>query len=172
MNNLLQSITKENIITICIILGVIATILVIIKLIVNKKRQPRYFVKDKLLTATEIKYYDAIRSVVGNSFLVFPQINLASVIDKEGGTNFRNELFRNIDFAIFDYDFHPLVLIEINDNTHFRKDRIERDQKVLSICKKAGIPLVTFWVKDGLNVNYIANTLHSALRYQINRQKG
>ena len=171
MNNLLQSITKENIITLCVILAVVATVLLVIKFIVNKKRQPRYFVKDKLLTATEIKYYDAIRSVVGNNFLVLPQINLASVIDKEGETNFRNELFRNIDFAIFDYDFHPLVLIEINDNTHFRKDRIERDQKVLSICKKAGIPLVTFWVKDGLDVNYIANTLHSALRYQLSRKK-
>ena len=73
MNNLLQGITKENIITICVILGVIASILIIIKLIVNKKRQPRYFVKDKLLTATEVKYYDAICSVVGNNFLVFPE---------------------------------------------------------------------------------------------------
>ena len=60
--------------------------------------------------------------------MVLPQVNLASVIDKKGDSNFRNELFRNIDFGVFNKDFKPLVLIEINDNTHFRKDRIERDK--------------------------------------------
>ena len=36
MNNLLQSITKENIITLCVILAVVATVLLVIKFIVIK----------------------------------------------------------------------------------------------------------------------------------------
>ena len=170
LNCILTGITKQNLIIITSVLLAIAILLLLIKYLVKKKNEPRYYVKDALLTATEIKYYNVIRSVIGDDFLVYPQINLASVIDKKGGNNFRNELFRNIDFAIFDYNFRPLVLIEINDNTHFRKDRIERDEKVAVICKKAGIPLITFWVKDGINEDYIAKQLNTAIRYYNKRK--
>lgn len=149
------------------ILGVAVGIFIlflIIRYLYKLKKQPKYFLKDSLLTKTEIAYYDVIRALLGEEYLVLPQINLASVIDKQGGGNFRSELFRNIDFGIFDFNFKPILLIEINDNTHLRKDRIERDKKVNKICKKAGVELVTFWVKDGFNVNDIRKKLYSALR--------
>ena len=39
---------------------------------------------------------------------IHPQLNLNSVIDKISNTKYRNELFRNIDFAIFDKDYSTL----------------------------------------------------------------
>ncbi|MBQ9756547.1 MAG: DUF2726 domain-containing protein [Clostridia bacterium] len=160
---LLTGENQGHIIAVITAVIIIAVILLSIKVIFAKKNKAKYFVKESLLTPTEIKYYDIIRSIIGNNFLLLPQINLASVIDKKGGSNFRSELFRNVDFGIFDYDFHPIALIEINDNSHFRKDRIERDEKVLDICKRAKIPLVTFWVKDGINYNQMAKQLYVAI---------
>lgn len=131
--------------TAAIILALLV-IFCLILIIAKKLKQPKYF-KKPYLTPTEIKYYEVLSRIIGNGYYIYPQINLAAVIDKKGG-NGRTELFRNADFGVFDFDFNLLLLIEINDASHLRKDRIERDEKVARICKKAGVPLVTFWTKD------------------------
>ena len=130
----------------------------------KKRKEPKYTAKDALLTPTEIKYYDLISEMIGNRYLFFPQINLASIINKESDNNSRTDLFRNIDFGVFDYNFKPILLIEINDNSHFRKDRIERDEKVAKILKKAKLPLLTLWVKDGIDPAEI----YKKLSYYLN----
>lgn len=155
---------KSDIFKVLIFIIITAIILLVIKVLYQKKKEANYFAKDRLLTTTEIKYYDLLRSLINEDFLILPQINLASVIDKQGGSNFRSELFRNVDFGVFDYNFRPLFLIEINDNTHFRKDRKERDKKVNEICKKAGLPILTLWVKDGINAQEINKKIQSILR--------
>ena len=136
-------------------------VFVVIKLVFGKK-SPAYFLKDSLLTQTEINYYNVLNACFGEDYLILPQINLASVIDKQGG-GYRSELFRNADFGIFDKNFRPILLIEINDNTHLRRDRIERDKKVNLICKKAHIQLVTFWTKDGFDRETVYRTIRKYL---------
>ena len=67
-------------------------------------------------------------------------MNLASVIQKEN-TKYRTELFRNIDFGIFNKDFELLLLIELNDKSHIQRNRKIRDRKVKNILKECNIPL-------------------------------
>lgn len=161
MNNLLASPAYYIIIGIAIAVVVTIILFVIVKLL-EKKREPHYYLKDSLLTPLEIEYYKVLDDYFGKDYRILPQINLASVIDKEGG-GFRTELFRNADFGIFDMNFRPILLIEINDNTHFRKDRQERDASVALILKKAHIPLVTFWTKDGIDRKRIYNEIRKYL---------
>ena len=144
-----------------IIVAITIAIIFIIKAF-TKKKAARYVLKDSLLTPTEMEYYIVLEKFFGRDYKVLPQINLASVIDKIG-EGFRTELFRNVDFGIFDQGFRPIVLIEINDNTHTRKDRIARDEKVNMIAKKAHIPLVTFWTRDGIDQQYIYQTIKKYL---------
>ena len=144
------------------IAAVITIALVFAVKLLQKKRESRYFLKSSLITACELEYYKILDSYFGKDYRIIPQVNLASVIDKEG-QGFRTELFRNVDFGIFDYNFRPILLIEINDNSHFRKDRQERDESVALITKKARIPLVTFWTKDGIDNKYIYNTIKKYL---------
>ncbi len=160
MNNLLTLTTPQIIaIAFCIIITAIIIIFVKLK---DKKKVASYSLKDSLITASEREYLFVLQAYFGNDYIILPQVNLASIIDKQG-EGFRNELFRNVDFGIFDFNYRPLVLIEINDNTHFRKDRQERDLKVQEICKKAKIPLVTFWVKDGIDSEKIYKTIKKYL---------
>ena len=52
---------------------------------------------------------------------IVPQVNLASIIDKVSDSRFHNELFRNIDFGIFNADYSKLLLlIELNDESKQR----------------------------------------------------
>lgn len=125
--------------------------------------QPVYTAKDSIMTECERGFFEAIRKIVEPAYTVQPQVNLASVVNKESQSRYRNELFRNIDFGIFDRDYRLRVLIEINDQTHTTQDRRERDQRVKAICDEAGIPLVALWTKYGINEGYIRERLAAHL---------
>ena len=107
------------------------------------------------MTATEIKFFHAIKDGTPKGYVVLPQINLATIINRSDDHKYQNELFRNIDFVIFDLETNPIVLIEINDNSHKEKDRWIRDRKVESICHEADLPIITLWTDYGINSDYI-----------------
>lgn len=157
------SLNRDQIIAIIVCSVALILFVLVLKLIRQFKNKPVYEVKESLLSATEIEYYRVLDSLLGGNYLIYPQINLATVIDKKRPKGFRTELFRNADFGVFDFNFRPLLLIEINDNSHLRKDRAERDESVNEICKNAKLPIVTFWVKDGINIEKMRKQLKKYL---------
>lgn len=122
-----------------------------------------YALRNRLVSANEQGYYTAIQAALPPGYHVYPQINLAAVIERTDHARFCNELFRNVDFLITDGNFTPKIAVEINDRTHYRADRQERDKKVRRICKEAGLPLVTLWTSYGVQPDYIQKRLTKAL---------
>lgn len=122
-----------------------------------------YKLKPSLMTGTEREYFEAIKRCLPNGYLIQPQVNLASIIERTDNTRYHNELFRNIDFCITDTDYKPIVLVEINDETHNQPDRKRRDAKVKQICTEAGIAIVTFWTRFGVKPNYIRSRIEQAI---------
>ena len=91
---------------------------------------------------------------------IVPQVNLASVIQKVSDSRFNTELFRNIDFGIFNADYSKLLLlIELNDESHNEYHRKKRDIKVHDICNKAGIKLITFYTKYSNEKEYVKSII-------------
>ena len=129
--------------------------------------QKIYTAKDSIMTDCEMKFFNVIKKIIGTQYSIQPQINLASVIDKTSHEKYRNELFRNIDFGIFDESYRLVVLIEINDQSHTQYDRRVRDARVADICKEAGLPLITFWTYYGVNEQYIRGRLSEYLALKI-----
>jgi len=122
----------------------------------------KIYSKKKLLTDTEIIFYNYLIKL-DQKYIVLPQINLASIVSKNiGRITYQNELFRNIDFCIFDENFEVLLAIEINDNTHKDYRRKIRDNKVKKILEECGIELLTY------NVQY-QNTEESVLERTLNK---
>ena len=72
---------------------------------------------------------------------MLPQIVLSSLVDKVTNTSYRNELFRVVDFVMFDGEYNPVCAVELNDASHNRADRKERDQKVKEILESARIAI-------------------------------
>lgn len=122
-----------------------------------------YEPKKRLITKNEQGFFDALREIVPQGYHVFPQINLAAFLEKVDNSAYHNELFRNVDFLITDGEFAPKIVVEINDNTHHKWERRQRDEKVSAICADAGIPLVTFWTNYGVNRPYIEKRIREAL---------
>lgn len=129
------------------------------------------YVKKPLLTERErVLYHKTLASIELFGFRVIPQVNLATIIDKVNNEKYRNELFRNIDFGIFDKEFNPLLLVEFNDSSHNRPDRRSRDNKVKNITEQAGIKLITFWTKYPNELIYVHKRILDELN--INAKPG
>ncbi len=123
----------------------------------------------QLMSEYEKYFFNILTENFSDTYLIMPQVNLATIINKikDYPKQYQNELYRNIDFGIFDKQtMQPLLLIEINDKTHERKDRIKRDIKVKEICNKANIDLITFYSKFDNKKEYIINRVTSELQKQ------
>ncbi len=134
-----------------------------INCISNPETDLIYELKSSLLSPIEKEYFRCIRSVLPEGYSVYPQINLASIINRTDIHTFQNELFRNIDFGIFDKDLKPVFLIEIQDNTHLNVERKNRDSKIKNICEEAGIAIVEFWNVNKVDMEEVSTKISEAL---------
>ena len=101
---------------------------------------------------------------------IVPQVNLVSVVEKvSNNSRFNTELFRNIDFGIFNADYSKLLLlIELNDESHNNSHRKKRDIKVHDICNKTGIKLITFYTKYSNEKEYVKGRIVKELNLTSN----
>ena len=115
------------------------------------------YTKRQLMTNYERYFYDILVELEEElNIKILPQINLSTIIYKETNNKYINELFRNIDFAIFSKDYSDLLLlIEINDSTHNTKERMERDRKVDMIVANADIKLIKFYSNNPNKKEYV-----------------
>lgn len=118
---------------------------------------PKLYCKKNLMTKTEIEFYNKIKDLEG--YIIIPQINLASIIKKEGNNKYINELFKVIDFGVFNSNYEPLLLIELNDSTHNQINRKDRDLKVKKICNDANIKLINFYTNYPNEIEYVRNRI-------------
>ena len=128
--------------------------------LITGKTTEKIYNKKSLLTEAEKSLYTKLVDIIDGKYIIESQVNLASIINKQNNQKYCNELFRNIDFGIFDKaTFEIKVLIELNDQSHNTWQRSERDKKVKKILYDANIPLITLWTKFDNEKEYIKNRL-------------
>ena len=115
----------------------------------------------KIMSDYEIIFLNKFKEL-NDKYIIIPQVNLATIIEKQGG-KYHSELFRNIDFGIFDKDYNLLLLIELNDKTHTSIKRKDRDLKVKKILADSQIPLLVFYTYYPNEKGYVLNRITKAL---------
>ena len=116
----------------------------------ENKNSYHYQRKDFLISRAEHKFFDVLIESIGDRYYVFPQIHLATILDYKNVRQndwgaFRHIDEKSVDFVLCDKAYiKPLLAIELDDRTHDRADRKERDEIVESILKEAGLPLLRF----------------------------
>ena len=111
------------------------------------------------MTESEKKFHQKLKKIETLGYIVIPQINLASVITKKSDYRYNTELFRNIDFGLFDSNYNLLLLIELNDSSHKEAARHKRDLKVKKICESAKIKLIFFYTSYPNEQDYIISRI-------------
>ncbi len=141
---------------------ILLAILIAISVFTAKKKKFNYKYKkiNCLMTNTELKYFTAIKSILGSTpYILQPQVSLSSIVKRAEIHKYQSELSRIVDFCVFSAEYCPLLVIEINDSSHLKKTRKDRDEKVKYILKSAKIPLLTIWTNEKFSIKQIAQSL-------------
>lgn len=105
-----------------------------------------YRLRDDFLSPAELSFYHVLRQSVGGDYVVLAKVNLADLLFVPGkqGVAFRNKIDRkHVDFVLCDpASMKPHCAIELDDRSHQRADRQERDAFIDAALKTAGLCLV------------------------------
>ena len=126
--------------------------------------------KDYLLTKAERSFFGVLQNAVGNRYLIFAKVRLADLVFLPRGTEKRQSHFnriqsKHIDFVLCDHDVvRPLLAIELDDSSHNRADRQDRDVFVDSALAAAGLPILHVPALASYNVQELANAIEQELQ--------
>lgn len=138
----------------------------------NKTTKPlyKYNKKDFLISRAEHEFFDILIEILGNQYYVFPQIHLIDILDnKIVGQNWKGAFShinqKSVDFVICNKAYiKPLLAIELDDKSHNREDRKDRDSSVEQILKDAGMPLLRFGNNGNFDKEEIKRTILKNLK--------
>lgn len=135
----------------------VAVILISAKLLFYylSKRKYKYLYERKqfFMTKSEREFFEILNSAVGGKYYIFPQVHLPTLFEhKIKGQDWRAAFShisqKSVDFVLCDKGkISPLLAIELDDRSHERPDRIERDKEVERIFEISNLPLLR--IKNG-----------------------
>jgi len=133
----------------------------------KKPRTPAYRKAPALLTAAERSFFGALEQAVNGQFRIMAKVRLADVIlpqkglDRAAHTGALNRVSRkHVDFVLCDPGTLAIrSAVELDDGSHQRAARKERDRFLESALESAGIPLHRFSVQRGYKIESIRNAL-------------
>ena len=99
------------------------------------------YYKKKYLTNAERKFFNILKSKINPGLQIIPQAVLSSFIN----TNYKNRTKidkKTVDFLIIDTNFEIKCVIELDDKTHQKAKRIERDNFINELMQKIGIEII------------------------------
>lgn len=146
-----------------IILGLIVFVIILISRLssahsskkkVFKNNTYNYFAKLSLMSRTEGEFFIKLERVVQERYYVFPQVHLSAILDhrvkgQEWKYAFRHINGKSVDYVLCNKNtLEPTYAIELDDYTHDKADRRDRDSEVERIFEAASLPLVRFRDKD------------------------
>lgn len=124
-----------------------------------------YKKKESLLTASESNFEKVLKEVVQNKYHIDRQVLLSNLVETTDKYKpHRSKIDKKtIDFVLFQNNSHaPYLAIELDDLSHLRPDRIERDLFVESVLNKAGIRLIRIKNSYSYNLKEISDLIFNS----------
>ncbi len=156
-----------------VILLILITFFILFLIIIFLLKRPRegYVKVESIFTQPELKFYKILFDCFPE-YVIFGKVRVADIINVDSRKakgkylKYFNKISRkHIDFLICDREkFSPLVAIELDDSTHEREERIERDKFLDKVFKMADLPLVRFKVKRNYNAEEIRRRIKDAMQ--------
>lgn len=135
-----------------ILIGVIVVAVVAWKLIsgVDKATNYPYVKSEVLFSPAERSFLGVLDQAVGDMYRVFGKVRVADVasVMKMSDRGSRQRAFNRVSSKHFDFilcsktDLAVVAAIELDDQSHQKSKRKERDAFIVSLCEAIGLPLV------------------------------
>jgi hypothetical protein len=131
-----------------------------------------YRLRDDFLSPAEFSFYKVLLSLVGARLTIQSKVRLADVFfvarPNENAGFFNKIAQKHLDFLVCDsVTMKPLFGIELDDSSHKRNDRQERDEFVENVCQVAGLPLLRVPVQREYNSREIAAQIAPLLKDKV-----
>jgi len=125
---------------------------------------------DYLFTPAERSFLGVLEQVLDSRYRVFGKVRLGDIVtpakdlSKGSRTTALNKIRqKHVDFVVCSAtDLAVIGVIELDDKSHERKDRVERDLFVDQACVSANIPLVRFEAQKGYRLEEVRAKLAAA----------
>lgn len=133
----------------------------------NKSYEPKY-----LMTLNEKAQFRKLQAwAQSRGVIVFSKVRLLDLITpRKGQDNYKGLLWKiqvkHVDFVICDKDIRVKCIIEVNDNSHKRADRSERDQFVTDVLTACGYKVIQTYNVTDEQLDQLCNIRQSTIDEQ------
>lgn len=155
-----------------VMLGLLVVALIVLGALFGKSAPKHVYQRiDFILTPPERELYRSLLRAVGSRYAIFAKVRIADVLAVRGGIKSKNDWgtfarisSKHVDFVLSSLDdFKILCAIELDDKSHQRKDRSERDKFVDGAFASAELPLIRIPLKRGITVAYLQDLVETTL---------
>src|SRR6266487_6106715 len=115
-----------------------------------------YLLLDEFISPAELNFFFNLKAVAGDSAHIFSKVKLSDLFYAKTGDYGKNRSYTNridrkhVDFLLCDSKtLKPVLGIELDDKSHQRADRQERDDFVNHVFAAAGLPFMHISVQRG-----------------------
>ena len=129
-----------------------------------------YHLRDDFLSPAELNFYRVLCTAAGDWAVICPKVSLGDLFYAQTGDYATNTAYRNkidrkhVDFLLCDsHSMVPLVGIELDDASHQRAYRRDRDRFVDQVFEAADLPLLRREVQASYNVRALSATLRDCV---------
>jgi len=129
-----------------------------------------YHLRQDFLTAAEQNFFRILHQAAGDWALIAPKVSLRDLFYTRTGDHSQNRVYLNkidrkhLDFLLYHpQTLKPLMGIELDDSSHRRQDRQQRDRFVDGVFDAAGLPLVHVPVRYSYPVEQLRAHLQQRL---------
>lgn len=157
-----------NILFVIIVAAIVVGLLIVLMLRQAKYgEKPGYVTRGYLFTPAERSFLGVLEQALDSRYRVFGKVRLGDIIKPAKGlaagkhTGARNRINqKHVDFVVCTANELALVgVLELDDRSHGREERVGRDEFVDQALAVAGIPLLRFPAQKGYSVQEVRASL-------------
>ena len=157
------------------VLLLLAVIVAILKRAGGRSNAFPYVRKEALLTAAERSFLGVLDQAVGEDYRIFAQVRLADVVDTKRGLNNsdRQKAINRIQSKHFDFllcdkdDLSVICAIELDDRSHQKRKRRDRDAFLDGLCQAVSLPLLHVPAKGAYSVPELKSKIFSTIGQRL-----
>lgn len=134
-----------------------------------------YQSKEVLCSPAERSFMGALDKIVGERYRIFAKVRLADIIDVQRGLSasarqsaFNRIAGKHVDFIVCNANDLSIVgAIELDDKSHLKKGRRERDQFLEKALDAASVPMLRVKAQSTYSIKEVSSDLDSAFNIKV-----
>ena len=152
-------------------------IILILERIINKKPKEEkqvntknidysslYSKKDYIMTSEELKFYKLLKSITNKyNLIIFTQVSLYAIIKSNNIKDFNKIKSKSIDYVITDNNGKIKFCIELDDESHLKEDRQERDKFINELLEQIKIKLIRIPKQNFYNLQELEEKIKESI---------